>query len=92
MPRKTIGATAGQLDSSTAAVTSGVQLKAAAANSGTVYVGYASSVTANSAVATDGFPLAAGETYFVPKSKASTPAGIYVIASAADQNVFYDVQ
>lgn len=64
----------------------GVVVKAADANSGTIYVGNSSSVTANSADATDGFELGAGQSITI---EIDDPSKIYVIASAANQKVFW---
>lgn len=62
----------------------GVAVKAHAGNAGTVYVGNANTVTANTVAATDGYPLAAGEEITIPIDNA---AGIFVIASANTQYV-----
>ncbi len=74
-----------QLVSAASHLTKGVQIKAPETNSGVVYVG-ASGVTADSADATDGFPLSPGEGLFVP---VDDPSKLYVIASAAGQKVFW---
>lgn len=79
-----IGATAVQLSSSATRCFKGVQIKADPANTGVVYIGK-SDVTANTAAATDGYPLAAGEELFVPTDLLST---VYAIGSAAGQKVF----
>lgn len=63
----------------------GVQIKCADGNAGTVYIGK-SDVTANTAAATDGYPLAAGEELFVPTDDA---ADVFAIASQASQTVFF---
>jgi hypothetical protein len=44
----------------------GVQLKAGLGNTGNVFVSLNSAITTGTAVATDGFPLDAGETLFIP--------------------------
>ena len=59
----------------------GVQLKAAASNSATIYVGN-DDVTINSNDATDGFPLEAGDALFLP---VDSPHKVYLIAAAANQ-------
>ena len=70
----------------------GVEVKAANANGGRVYVGLSAAVTANSADGTDGFELSAGETVFLPL--AMVPGGdvanVWVIASASGQKVFWE--
>jgi hypothetical protein len=81
----TVGATAVALASSPSVLKRGVQIKAAAANTGKVYVGN-SDVTADTAAATDGFELSAGQGLFVP---ANDLKNVYVIASAAAQKIFY---
>ena len=80
-----IGATALQLTSTAFKTIRGVQIKAAYDNTGIVYVGK-QGVTADSAEATDGFQLLAGEGVFIPIDDISK---VYVIASATDQKVFY---
>ena len=55
------------------------------ANTGILYVGN-SDVTANTAAATDGFPLTANSPWIY--LTVSDPTLIYVIASAASQKVF----
>lgn len=80
-----IGASAVQLVSALTAVNRGVQIKAAAANTGKVYVGN-SDVTAGSADSTDGFELSAGQGLFVPTHDVSN---VWVVGSAADQKVFW---
>lgn len=91
MPSLVVGTTAVQLSSSTITVNNYTLIKAAAENTVGVYIGYANTVTANSNAATDGMELSTSEAYQVPKHLASSPSGIYLIASAADQKVFFDV-
>ena len=83
--KSSIGTTAVQITSSTH-VSRGVQIIADSTNSVKVYVGI-STVTANSADGTDGFPLAAGESVVVP---VSDPSLIYVVApSGSSSKVFF---
>ncbi len=44
----------------------GVQVLTSSANTGTIYVGYGDTITADSDDATDGFPLAPGAAFFFP--------------------------
>jgi hypothetical protein len=81
----TVGTTAVALASAYTLLNRGVQIKAAAANTGQVYVGN-SDVTNGSADATDGFELSARDGLFVP---AQDLQGVYVIGSAAGQKVFW---
>lgn len=93
MPAKSsVGGTAVQLAAS-GAVKYGVQVTAAPANTGTVYVGFADTVTANSADATDGVPLPAGASVFLPVVLLANKAAsdVWLIASAAGQKVFYGI-
>jgi hypothetical protein len=83
--KSSVGTTAVQLSATAYRATKGVQLKADAANSSTVYVGNAD-LTADTADATDGFPLAAGEGLFVPVDDVSK---VYVRGGAAGQKVFW---
>jgi hypothetical protein len=53
------------------ATNEGVQLLASPSNGETIYVGYNNLITANAADATDGFPLQAGASLFMPCRHAS---------------------
>lgn len=64
----------------------GVQIVADAGNSGVVYVGVRATLTAGSANATDGFPLSAGDTVFLPVSKESE---VQLIGSASGQSAHF---
>jgi len=81
-----IGTTAVQLTTTRGRFRRGVLIKAANGNSGTIYVGTSSSVTADSADATDGFELAAGGSVVV---EVQDPSNVFVIASEAGQKVFW---
>lgn len=83
--KSSIGTSAVQLTSANVPTRRGVLVKAAAGNSGTVYVGK-SDVTNDSADATDGFELSAGESVTVEIDNANK---VYVIGSAAGQKVFW---
>jgi len=63
----------------------GVVVKAASTNTGIIYVGN-SDVTDGDTAATDGIPLAAGESLEI---EVSNPNTIYVIASVVNQKVFW---
>lgn len=80
-----IDTTAEQLVASSVACKFGVTVKSATTNTGTVYIGASSSVTAGTTAATDGFPLEPGESVTVPVNNINL---LYGIASAADQKVF----
>lgn len=84
--KKVIGTTAGQLTTFSRPSYKGVQLKADPDNTGLVYIGSTPGVTADSAVATDGFPLEAGDPLFLP---IDDPSKIYVIGTDADQGIFW---
>ncbi len=81
-----IGTVATQLTTAATAVTKGVIVKADAGNSGTVYIGSTTGVTAGTTAATDGFQLAAGDSLSLPISDVSK---VYAIGSATGQKVFY---
>jgi hypothetical protein len=85
--KSSIGTTAVPLTATSVHAARGVQLKAASANTGTVYVGN-SDVTADSADATDGFPLTPGEGLFLP---VDDPSRVYVVGSTSGQKVFFAV-
>lgn len=80
-----VDATAEQLTTTSITAAHGVLVKAHRNNTGIVYVGN-SDVTAETAAATDGLPLEAGETLFV---EVNNPNKLYVIASAANQKVHW---
>lgn len=81
---KTVGASAVQLIAASNPATKGVLVKADDSNTGSVYVGLSSSVTADAGGANSGVRLAAGSSLLVPVLNANL---IYLIASAASQNV-----
>tara|TARA_Y100000310_G_C20041691_1_gene516459 strand:+ start:103 stop:405 length:303 start_codon:yes stop_codon:yes gene_type:complete len=76
-----------QMTTNAAKADKGIQITASTANSVSIYVG-ASGVTANSADATDGYPVAAGESVLFPVRNATE---IFVIAagSATAQKVWW---
>jgi hypothetical protein len=86
-----VGAAAVQVIATATPLRNGVRIVAANANTGKVYVGLSSAVTANSAAATDGYELAAGQSLWVDVW--AVPGGdlsnLYVIASAASQKAFF---
>jgi len=77
----TVGAAAAQLSATSVPCTGGVQIRAADANSGQVFVGTTAGVTADQ-TATGGYPLDAGESVFVPINDL---AKVWLIATAAGQ-------
>lgn len=64
----------------------GIVVKAAAGNSGFVYVGKSDKVTAGTIDATDGFELSKGDPVTI---EVADPAKIFVIASEPGQQVFF---
>ena len=91
MPSLIAGVTATQLTPTDTPVTYGVQMVADASNAGTVYVGWSNTVTASTASATDGLPLAPGASILVPRSKTANANTLYVIGSIASQKIFFEV-
>jgi len=81
-----VGTSVTALSSNDRELKGGVQLVADASNSGTVYVGVRTTLTAGSAAATDGYPLAAGDAVFIPSSKESE---VQLIASGSGQSVYF---
>lgn len=81
-----VGTSAVQLAASSTPATRGVLVRAPHDNSGTVFVGSSTSVTADSADATDGLPLAPGESLLIKVNDANK---VYVIANATGQKVFF---
>lgn len=79
--------TASQVTTSSIVAKFGIRIVAALANTDVIYVGN-SDVTADSADATDGFPLQAGESMFLPVNNANIP---YVRAASGTQKVFFAV-
>ena len=90
MPSVAVGTSTVQLGASTINFNNGCQLVADPENTGIVYVGYATTVTAASSAATDGLPLEAGAGYFIGPDRQKSLSQIYVIASDASQKIFYD--
>jgi hypothetical protein len=82
----TIGTTPTQISAASRKLTRGVEVRADFANTGMIYVGNSSTVTANSAAATDGYPIASNEKTFIPIDDLSK---IWLIASGAGQNYFW---
>ena len=78
-----VNASAVQMTTDTTKGDYGVIVRAGSGNSGKLYIGNSSGVTANSADATDGFPLSAGESVVV---KVRSPDQIYVIADGANND------
>lgn len=87
--KSSIGTSAVQVISTSTVLDYGISIKASASNTGKVYVGIASGVTASSADATDGYELSLGEEIFIPKAMVANANMVYVIGSAAGQKVFY---
>jgi len=83
--KSSIGTTAVRITTSDTYCAFGVLVKAAAGNTGIVYIG-PSDVTAGTADATDGVELSAGDAILIEVDNANK---VYVIASAADQKVFW---
>ena len=84
--KSSIGTTAAQLTTTHVHAKRGVQIVADSGNSVAVYIGI-STVTTDAADATDGFPLAAGESVVVPVIDQTT---IYVrAASGSSSKVFF---
>lgn len=75
-----------QLTTTSSVALQGVLIRADTSNTGVVYVGFSSSVTAGTTDATDGMPLLAGESLEV---EIRDPSTIYVIASANNQIVYW---
>lgn len=83
--KSAIGATALQLTATSEKLVNGLLLVADPSNTGTIYAGK-SGVTAGSADATDGIPLAAGDALTI---EVLDPSIIYLIASTTGQKVYY---
>lgn len=64
----------------------GVQILAAIANNGTVYVGIGNTITANGGDSTTGFPLASGDSILLP---IRTLTDVFVVGSASGQKVWW---
>lgn len=80
-----IDTVAEQITATSFACKFGVTLRADDANTGVLYIGN-SDVTAGSTAATDGIPLAAGESLFLPVNNSNIP---YAIASANNQIIYW---
>lgn len=64
-------------------------IKAAEANTGNIHVGFANTVTAGTNGATDGYQLDAGDEVVIPKYVTNDASNVWLIASAADQKVYW---
>lgn len=84
--KNSIGVTALQMTTTSKKTNGGVVVKASVVNSGRVYVGTNSSITANTNPSTDGFELAAGESVLLPVDNQNS---IYLIGSTTGQKVFW---
>lgn len=80
-----IDTSAEQITSSSVTAKFGVLLKASDSNTGIIYVGN-SDVTAGTTDATDGFPLAAGDSVLLKVNNANIP---YAIGSANNQVIYW---
>lgn len=78
--------TAVALTSSDVSGERGVQIFADSGNTGILYVGEHSTVTADVADSTDGYPIAAGETVVIPTNR---PDLLYVISSADTNKLWW---
>ena len=84
--KSSIGTSPVTLVATSVKIKRGVLIKAADGNSGKIYVGVSTNVTADSNDATDGFELSAGDALEV---EIDDVRSIHVIASASDQKVFW---
>lgn len=82
---KAVGTSAVQFGHA-AELSSGVTIKAAAGNSGIIYVGYHAGVTAGGTAATDGFELSAGESQPFPVTHLDK---LWVIADGVSQKFYW---
>ena len=86
--KSSISTTAVQMITTSTRAFKGVLVKASTSNTGTIYVGSSSGVTADGGDSSSGFPLAAGESLLVPTDDASD---IWLIATAAGHKIFFAV-
>lgn len=90
MPLVVIGTSASPLQAS-ASLPGHIQIRADSDNTATIYVAARSNVTTDSAAATCGMPLDAGESFLIPSYHQRDASQIYAISTAAGQNLFYEV-
>ena len=81
-----VGASVVDLSTNTAKLTGGVQVTAAPGNTDVVFVGVRADLTAGTAAATDGYPLSAGDTIFLPVRSENE---VKLIADAAAQTAYF---
>lgn len=85
--RKSVTTSAAKLQSTASKTCElGVRIKADPNNTAAVFVGFAATVTADSADATDGYPLYAGQEIVVPANYATS---IYLIAASGTLKVWW---
>lgn len=86
---KTVGTSAVALAGSEVLNLGVVKVRGDISNTGIVYVGYSDEITADSAEATDGYPLYGdNETLIYVRD----PSLIYLISDTADQKVYFNGQ
>jgi len=83
----TVGTTAVQMHSGSILAVTGITVRSSPSNTAMIYIG-PSTVTANTAAATDGMPLKIGESITLALTNINL---IYLIATAAAQEVFWVV-
>lgn len=85
--RKSITQTASQIKNTTDVAKEGVLIYSDVDNSGVIYVGGHTGITANSGDDTDGFPIVAGSSLLVPVRKM---ADLYAVSdSTAESNTIW---
>lgn len=82
----TVGTSAAQINSGSISSTIGIQVRSSTANSGKIYIGSSSSVTAGTNASTDGFLLLSGESLMIPTNNVNL---IYAISDTASQTLFF---
>ncbi len=85
--KSAIGTSAVQLTATPTTITHGVIIKASPQNSGRVFIGFSSGVTAGTVDATDGFELGSSEGIFLAPADVADLSSIWLIGSAAGQRV-----
>lgn len=91
MPLVVVGTSAAQLTATPSNPKGHIQLVADGANTGTIFIAARSNVTTGGTAATAGLPLSAGDKLLWPSYSQGDASQIYAIASAAAQNLYYEV-
>lgn len=88
--KSSIGTSAVQLTTRNIVNRNGITIKAAAGNSGKVFIGDGNYITPGNLDGYDGYELSAKDSVTLPRSRWPNAASVWLIASGAGQQVFFE--